>query len=186
MIHTRMLEHRDIWAIAGQVLVKKIKQNAKLDSSLRMWLDIQMLKAELRGHFRKGSKCTFQTNTRTSQCHSRKYGCHEFNRCTKITFVFTATFSTHANKARGWDKHTESFSTLAKQDRANRWQIWVQGARGCVIVTLVSAAVADAAAGGASSGETEAWLSVGEGVGVVSGESTAQICSSSRTAVDDE
>lgn len=55
-----------------------------------------------------------------------------------------------------------------------------------MIVTLVSAAVAEAVGAGTSSGGTEAWLSVGEGVGVASCESTAQICSSSRTAVDDE
>lgn len=55
-----------------------------------------------------------------------------------------------------------------------------------MIVTLVSAAVAEAVGAVASSWATEVWLSVGEGVGVVSGESTAQICSSSRTAVDDE
>lgn len=55
-----------------------------------------------------------------------------------------------------------------------------------MIVTLVSAADAEAVGAVASSWATEVWLSVGEGVGVVSGESTAQICSSSRTAVDDE
>lgn len=67
-------------------------------------------------------------------------------------------------------------------DVSFKWGAW----HGCVIVTLVSAAVAEAVGAGTSSGGTEAWLSVGEGVGVASRESTAQICSSSRTAVDDE
>lgn len=54
-----------------------------------------------------------------------------------------------------------------------------------VIVTLVPVA-ADGAVG-SSSGALEAWLSVGDGVGVaVAEESMPQICSSSSPAVDDE
>lgn len=55
----------------------------------------------------------------------------------------------------------------------------------CVIVTLVPVA-ADGAVG-SSSGALEAWLRVGEGVGVAMGEeSKPQICSSSSPTVDDE
>lgn len=53
------------------------------------------------------------------------------------------------------------------------------------IVTLVPVAAAGVV--GSSSGVLEAWLSVGDGVGVPAGEeSMPQICSSSSPAVDDE
>lgn len=58
--------------------------------------------------------------------------------------------------------------------------------RGHVIVTLASAAATGVVRVGPSSGATEVWLSVGEGVGVAADESKPQICSSSRMAVDEE
>lgn len=72
-----------------------------------------------------------------------------------------------------------------KQIQTNVTPDWSEVRQLSVIVTLVPMA-ADGAAE-SSSGALEAWLSVGDGVGVPAGEeSMPQICSSSSPAVDDE
>lgn len=55
------------------------EQKGKLERSLRMWLDLQMSKPGVKGHFRKGRKYR----------HYREYECQKFNRPLALVHMLT-------------------------------------------------------------------------------------------------